>query len=171
MILLRKSILNVKSNSFPNVNNCAPTSSDNHMAINVTKSKLMLVSSKHNHSQLYSKHSNIPFHDSCIEVVSCEKLLDVYINSTLSWVEHINNLIKRCNKYLYLVSHIKCYLSVPSRKPFYNAYIMPHFDYCCVIWGHCSAHLEDKLTKFPKRAARLILDRDFSTHLHSYSLN
>ena len=40
--------------------------SDNHMAINVTKSKLMLVSSKHNHSQLYSKHSNIPFHDSCI---------------------------------------------------------------------------------------------------------
>ena len=61
------------------------------MSINVTKSKLMLVSSKHNHSQLYSKHSNIPFHDSCIEVVTCEKLLVVYINSTLSWDEHINN--------------------------------------------------------------------------------
>ena len=73
--------------------------SDNHMAINVAKSKLMLVSPKHNHSQLYSKHSNIAFHDSCIEVVTCEKL-GVYINSTLSWDEHINNLIKRCNKYV-----------------------------------------------------------------------
>ena len=45
----------------------------------------------------------------------------------------------------------------------YNAYIMPHFDYWCVICGNCSAYLEDKLTKFPKRTARLILDRDFST--------
>ena len=66
-------------------NNVDKWCSDNHMAINVTKSKLMLVSSNHNLSQLYSKHSNIPFHDSCIEVVTCEKLLGVYINSTLSW--------------------------------------------------------------------------------------
>ena len=95
----------------------------------------MIVSSKHNHSQVYSKHSNIPCHDSCIEVVTCEKLIGIYINSTLSWDEHINNLIKRCNKYVYILSRIKCYLSVPSRKLFYNAYIMPHFDYCCVIWG------------------------------------
>ena len=40
---------------------------------------------------------------------------------------------------------------------------MPHFDYCCVIWGNCSAYLEDKFTKIQKRAARLILGRDFST--------
>ena len=65
--------------------------SDNHMAINVTKSKLMLVSYMHKHIQLYSKHSNIPFLYSCIEVVTCEKLLGVYLNSTLSWDEHINN--------------------------------------------------------------------------------
>ena len=40
---------------------------------------------------------------------------------------------------------------------------MPHCDYCCVIWCNCSAYLEDKLTHSKKRAARLILDRDFST--------
>ena len=74
------------------------------MVINVTKSKLMLVSSKHNHSQLYSKHSNIPFHDSCIEVVTCEKLLGVDINSTLSWDEHINNLIKGVTS-MYIYCH------------------------------------------------------------------
>ena len=104
------------------------------MAINVTKSKLMLVSSKHNHSQLYSKHSNIPFHDSCIEVVSCEKLLDVYINSTLSWVEHINNLIKRCNTYVYILSRIKCYLSVPSGHSFI-IHISCHILITVVLFG------------------------------------
>ena len=53
------------------------------MAIDVTKSKLMLVSSKHNHSQLYSKHSNIPFHDSCIEVVTCE-----HVNISIIWLKN-----------------------------------------------------------------------------------
>jgi len=38
---------------------------------------------------------------------------------------------------------------------------MPYSDY--YYWGNCSAYLEDKLTKFQKRAARLILDRYFST--------
>ena len=31
-----------------------------------------------------------------------------------------------------------------SRTLFYNAYILPHLDYCCVIWGNCSRSLEEK---------------------------
>ena len=61
------------------------------------------------------------------------------------------------------LSRIKCYLSIPCRKLFYNDYILPHFDYCCVTWGNCSAYLENKLVKFQKRSARLILDKDFTT--------
>ena len=33
----------------------------------------------------------------------------------------------------------------------------------CIIWGNCSSTLEDKLVKFQKRAARVILDCDFYT--------
>ena len=46
---------------------------------------------------------------------------------------------------------------------FFNAYILPHLDYCCVIWGNCNITQEDKLIRFQKRAARLILDKDFTT--------
>ena len=46
---------------------------------------------------------------------------------------------------------------------FYNSYILPHLDFCCIIWGNCSSTLENKLVKFPKRAARVILDCDFYT--------
>ena len=49
------------------------------------------------------------------------------------------------------------------RKLFFNAYILPHLDYCCVIWGNCNITQEDKLIRFQKRAARLILDKDFTT--------
>jgi len=119
------------------------------MAIDVTKSKLMLVSSKHNHSQLYSKHSNIPFHDSCIEVVTCEKLLGVYINRTLSWDEHINNLIKKWNIYIYChASNATCLFQ--ARNSFIM-HISCHILITVVLFGgNCSAYLEDKLTNSKK---------------------
>ena len=46
---------------------------------------------------------------------------------------------------------------------FFNSYILPHLDFCCIIWGSCSSILEDKLVKFQKRAARVILDCDLYT--------
>ena len=45
---------------------------------------------------------------------------------------------------------------------FYNAYIFHHFVFCCVIWGNCTSVIEDKLVKLQKRAARAILDVDFT---------
>ena len=70
---------------------------------------------------------------------------------------------KKCNSLLYLLSRIKSFLSISMRRLFFNAYILPHLDYCCVIWGNCNFAMEDKLIRFQKRAARLILDKDFTT--------
>ena len=90
-------------------------------------------------------------------------MLGITINCTLTWDTHVQSVIKKCNSFLYLLSRIKPFLSIDIRKRFYNAYILPHFDFCCVIWGNCSSSLEDKLVKFQKRAARVILDLDYLT--------
>ena len=50
-----------------------------------------------------------------------------------------------------------------TRKLYFNAYILPHLDYCNTIWGNCSNELIDKVIKFQKRAARVILDKDLTT--------
>ena len=44
---------------------------------------------------------------------------------------------------------------------FYNAYIMPHLDYCVTVWGDCSDL--NKLVKLHKQAARIILDCHYLT--------
>ena len=67
--------------------------------------------------------------------------------------------------YLYILSRIKLYLTTDNCKHFYNAYILPHFDFCCVIWGNCTHYLEEKLVKLQKRAVRVILDCDCNTPL------
>ena len=90
-------------------------------------------------------------------------LLGVTISNTLCWDAHIEQLIKKCNSYLFLLSRIKVFLSRRNRILFYNSYMLPHLDLCCIIWGNCSSTLEDKLVRFQKRAARVILDCDFYT--------
>ena len=49
-----------------------------------------------------------------------------------------------------------------SSPVFFNAYILPHFDYCNTIWGHSSSEIQTRMLKLQKKAARYILDVDYS---------
>ena len=105
-----------------------------------------------------------------ISYSECEKLLGVVIDQNLSWDLQVDSVIKKCNSLLHLLSRIKIYLSRETRMLFFNAYIFPHLDYCSIVWGDTSSTLVNRLTKFQKRAARMILDADIDTpsaHLFS----
>ncbi len=89
-------------------------------------------------------------------------LLGVHINNNLSWENHINSVLAKVNRNVALLRRIKSYLTVDVRKMFFNTNIIPHLDYCTIIWGN-SPHI-NKLLKAQKRAARVNLDvRDFQT--------
>jgi len=92
-----------------------------------------------------------------------EKLIGVTIGNTLCWDKHSDHVLKTCNSYLYLLTRIKIYYSLQNWILFYNSYILPYLDYCCIIWGSCNSVSEDKLIQFQKRAARIILDKDYNT--------
>jgi hypothetical protein len=40
----------------------------------------------------------------------------------------------------------------------YNAFIQPHFDYCCEVWDELGKGLGERLQKLQNRAARLIMN-------------
>ena len=86
-----------------------------------------------------------------IQVSDREKLLGVHIDSTLSWAYHVEATLRKCNSLLYLLDRIEQYLSIPIRKLFYNAYILPHLDYCCTIWGNANIELMHSVVKFKKK--------------------
>ena len=98
-----------------------------------------------------------------IQISESEKLLGVHINNSLTWTSLIEATLKKCNSLLFLLNRIKQYLNVPTRKLFYNAYILPHLDYCCSIWGNANSELMNSVVKFQKRAARSILDKPLET--------
>ena len=83
-----------------------------------------------------------------------EKLLGIHLDNTMSWASHVEAIIEKCNALLFLLNRIKQYLSLPIRKLFYNACILPHLDYnCCTIWGNANNELLNTVIKFQKRAA------------------
>ena len=53
-------------------------------------------------------------------------------------------------------------MDLKTRNLFFNAYILPHFDYCNTIWGHSSSEIQTRMLKLQKKAARNILDVDYS---------
>jgi len=77
------------------------------MSLNVSKTKLMYISSRHKQQTLANWDHDISICDSKIQVSSFENLLDVTISNTLCRVAHIDHLIEQCNSYLFLLSRIK----------------------------------------------------------------
>ena len=52
---------------------------------------------------------------------------------------------------------------MPNLKLYCNSYILPIFDFRCMLWGQCSAYNMNRLLKLQKRVARIILQADFMT--------
>ena len=81
----------------------------NNMSLNVSKTKLMYISSRHKQQILANCDHDISICDSKIQVSSVEKFLVVTISNTICWNAHIDHLIKKCNSYLFLLSRINVF--------------------------------------------------------------
>ena len=131
----------------------------NSMAPNVTKTKTMYISSSKRN--IDSPDNKLQLNNTELEITTNEKLLGLNVDNQLNFKAHITQTLKKCNSYLYLLLRIKKFLNLHSRKLFFNAYILPHLDYCCAIWGCSTSESLNQLLKFQKRAARVILDQPF----------
>ena len=62
-----------------------------------------------------------------------------------------------------LLKLLSIYVGKDSLNQYYNSYILPIFDYGCLIWGGNTAAQTNRPLKLQKRAARIILRADIMT--------
>ena len=134
----------------------------NKIIVNILKPKVVFLTSARRQSELQDNAPTIRIGDYQIQLSNREKLLGVIVTS-LNLSAEVEATLKKCNSLLYLLGWIKTFLNLSTRKLYFSAYILPHLDYCCTIWGNCNNYLLDKLIKFQKWAAILILDKDIDT--------
>ena len=101
--------------------------------------------------------------DICIQNVSKQKFLGVYIDENLNWSAHIDYLRLNVSSKISLLRQLSEYVQIEAQKQFYQRYIMPVMDYGSIVWGSTSLSNLERLLNLQKRAARTILKSDFRT--------
>ena len=97
------------------------------------------------------------------------KLLGVSIDAELSWASHINDIIiPKVLRGLRILRTFRGTLPTEQLVSLYNALILPHFDYCSIIWGNCGLVLKNKLQVLQNRAARIITNSPYE--VRSYKI-
>ena len=92
-----------------------------------------------------------------------QKLLGGVIDNKLTWNEQIGTVCLNITRRITLLKLPSKYIDIKSMKQYYNSYILPIFDYGCMIWAHCTTTNIQRLLKLQKKAAQIILKVDIFT--------
>ena len=106
-----------------------------------------------------TKEINITLRGKDIAKHETIKYLGVTIDKDLTWKSHLTNT---CNKAFAAVAAIRrstSYLPCQTRKMLYNALVLPHMDYCSVVWHSCSSKLSQSLERVQNYGMRVILSK------------
>ncbi len=86
------------------------------------------------------------------------RLLGITISNTLSWSEHINQIVAKMGRSIAAVRKCANYLTPEIRRQVVQTLVLCHLDYCSVIWASAPKSELIKLQTAQNRAARLTLD-------------
>ncbi|MCG7879537.1 MAG: reverse transcriptase domain-containing protein [Candidatus Thiodiazotropha endolucinida] len=134
---------------------------ENGMVLNTDKTKVMLITSRQKRTIMKDKNLLLNYNDVELKLTSKEKVLGVHIEDNLLWNDHFLYISKKLSSYLWLLTQIKTSLSIEDKLLFYNAYIRPHLDYCCAVWGNTTHFNVQKLTRLQRRACKIILGNEY----------
>ena len=122
--------------------------------------------------QVYTKHNSsvapkIMINDISIKCSPTVKFLGLHVDSQLTFKEHIKKLCTKLCQIAGIISRSRWYLSQNYRLLLYNTLVLPHLNYCCLIWGINFKSNLNCILMIQKRIARTILGlnyRDSVTH-------
>ena len=78
------------------------------------------------------------------------------MDSQLKWKEHIQHVRQKCFISLYKLRRVSYFLPTPTWVKIYNALVLPHLDYCCVLWHSCGSVLTQNVEQIQNYGMRII---------------
>ena len=133
----------------------------NDMFINLLKTSLMMLGSRQN--LMNFDVIEILLNNEFIQHVESQKLLGIIIDKTLGWDKQVDSVCLNITRRITLLKQLSKYVSKNCLKQYYNSYILPVFDYGCMIWSRGTSTNIERMLQLQKRAARIILHADILT--------
>ena len=125
----------------------------NKLSLNISKAHYMIFSSKRKTSVI---NSDVTINGTCVSRVYKTKFLGVYIDSVLSWRDHIQYIEGKVARALGIMIKAREVFHAETLKTLYYTFLYPYFSYCIEVWGNTYCSYLDPLAKLQNRAIRLI---------------
>ena len=107
----------------------------NQLQLNVAKTKTMHFQTKQ--SQVCALPT-VMIGEEIVENTDVFKYLGVLVNENLEWSHHIDACSKKICKGLFVLRRLRSIVDLKTLISIYYAYIFPHLNYGCILWGNCS---------------------------------
>ena len=148
--------------------------SHNYMLLNADKCHLLLTGPD-------SPSQTMRFGTEVLSPSDGEKLLGIFIDSNLTFENHISRLCEKASQKIHALSRILPFIDFHKKRTLMKAFIMSQFNYCPLIWMMHSRKIENFINRIHERALRLVygdknasfeelLERDSSVSIHQRNL-
>ena len=92
------------------------------------------------------------------------KLLGVEIDDTLSFSAHIKTICFKAGQQINALARLSRTLNTQTKLVIFNSFILCHFNYCPLVWHHCSKQSMEKMEKVQERGLRLVFNDNDSSY-------
>ena len=121
----------------------------------------MIVNPEKHQAMVLGTNSNYEF---SFPVKNSIDLLGVTIDKDLSFNRHISQICEKVNKQFSVLKRFKNIITSNVMLRLYKAFILPHFQYCSLIWHFSGTRNCDKLESLNKRILRFIFNDSLSSY-------
>ena len=133
----------------------------NKLTLNVNKTKYVIFGSKNKITTI--PDLNIKVGNDKIERVSSMKYLGVILDEHLTFDEHVTYIITKALKKLGILRRAHEYLNMNTKILLYKSLVLPHLDYCDLIYMCTTEENLQRLQYIQNCACRIILRADIYT--------
>ena len=92
------------------------------------------------------------------------KFLGLTVDEALTWKQHISLVCKKVSTNIGIIARSKHLLTQKQLVLLYNALVLPHINYCLLVWGVNYSTYLDKITILQKRMVRVIMGIPLREH-------
>ena len=135
----------------------------NKLKVNSEKTHLMVMSTDQRRRRQIIE-TTIRTDSVSIAASSSERLLGVYVNQNMKWVEHIQHnrgsIIYNLNGRLGALKILSRFASFKARLALANGVFMSKLTFMIPLWGGCPEYLLNALQVCQNNAARIVTKRD-----------
>ena len=125
---------------------------NNGMTANADKFQAIFI----NRCGRYKDLQKVSINNKEIQSKSSVESLGINIDNKLNFKSHINILCKKAAGQLNAISRIGNGIGKEAKKVLIQSFILSNFNYCPLVWMHCSNESINKVEKIQERALRLL---------------